>query len=329
MTTASPRWKNRPEGSNWGEFGPDDRLGRLNLLTTERRRAAIAEAREGIAFCLSLPLDIGSGLSPRRKPPSIFAAENDGRPVFNFPFCEQHAGLTDVICDDGVHLYLQYSTQWDSFSHVGSLFDADGDGVAEPCYYNGFPASEPGRSPLGLESMAATGVQGRGVLIDLHRHFGDARTHVGHEALERVMREDGVSVETGDLVCIHTGFAQRLLEMGRKPDVEKLRGTGAVLDSRDPKLLDWVRDCGLAVLVADNHAVEERIPAPPAGYRGALLPLHELCLFKLGIHLGELWHLTPLAAWLAAHRRSRFLLTAPPLRLPGAVGSPATPVATV
>jgi hypothetical protein len=42
-----------------------------------------------------------------------------------------------------------------------------------------------------------------------------------------------------------------------------------------------------------------------------------------------MWHLTPLAAWLRAHKRNRFLLTAPPLRLPGAVGSPATPVATV
>jgi hypothetical protein len=45
--------------------------------------------------------------------------------------------------------------------------------------------------------------------------------------------------------------------------------------------------------------------------------------------LGELWLLTPLADWLRANRRYRFLLTAPPLRLPGAVGSPATPVATV
>ena len=35
------------------------------------------------------------------------------------------------------------------------------------------------------------------------------------------------------------------------------------------------------------------------------------------------------ADWLRAHNRSRFLLTAPPLRLPGAVGSPDTPVATV
>jgi len=55
----------------------------------------------------------------------------------------------------------------------------------------------------------------------------------------------------------------------------------------------------------------------------------EHCLFKLGVHLGELWHLTPLADWLRAHGRHRFLLTAPPLRLPGAVGSPTTPVATV
>lgn len=33
----SQRWKNRPEGSNWGDFGPDDQLGRMNLITPERR----------------------------------------------------------------------------------------------------------------------------------------------------------------------------------------------------------------------------------------------------------------------------------------------------
>ena len=44
------------------------------------------------------------------------------------------------------------------------------------------------------------------------------------------------------------------------------------------------------------------------------------------IHKG---YLTELADHLRAEGRNRFLLTAPPLRLPGAVGSPATPVATV
>lgn len=50
---------------------------------------------------------------------------------------------------------------------------------------------------------------------------------------------------------------------------------------------------------------------------------------NLGIIWGELWYLTDLAYYLKEHQRSRFLLTAPPLRLPGAAGSPVTPIATV
>ena len=33
MSTPNPRWTQRPAGSTWGDFGPDDQLGRLNLLT--------------------------------------------------------------------------------------------------------------------------------------------------------------------------------------------------------------------------------------------------------------------------------------------------------
>src|SRR5262247_3061593 len=74
------RWSVRPDGSNWGDFGADDQIGRLNLITPERRRAAAAEVREGIAFCLSLPLEIGPGLNPGRHPPRLTAAVRDGRP---------------------------------------------------------------------------------------------------------------------------------------------------------------------------------------------------------------------------------------------------------
>jgi hypothetical protein len=72
------------------------------------------------------------------------------------------------------------------------------------------------------------------------------------------------------------------------------------------------------------------LPARPATtHFHASHPLHDLCLFRLGVYLGELWLLSPLADWLAANGRNRFLLTAPPLRLPRAVGSPVSPVATV
>ena len=68
-----PRWRQRPEGSNWGDFGPDDQLGRLNLLGTDAVRRGVAEVREGQAFALSLPLDYpgGSDLNPNRRPPVL------------------------------------------------------------------------------------------------------------------------------------------------------------------------------------------------------------------------------------------------------------------
>jgi hypothetical protein len=151
---------------------------------------------------------------------------------------------------------------------------------------------------------------------------------VGYDDLMRVLEQDKVTVEEGDMVCLHTGFAELLLGMNKKPDAAVLEHSCAALDGRDWKLLDWITESGLAVLIADNYAVEA-MPARPGEGCCAALPLHEHCLFKLGVHLGELWHLTPLARWLRGHDRYRFLLTAPPLRLPGAVGSPATPVATV
>ena len=61
-------------------------------------------------------------------------------------------------------------------------------------------------------------------------------------------------------------------------------------------------------------------------YRTALKALRKGATWSSGETLPDE---NALAEWLKAHRRSAFLLTAPPLRLPGAVGSPACPIATV
>jgi hypothetical protein len=340
------RWKNRPTGSTWGDFGADDQLGRLNLITTEKVLQGVAEVKVGKSFCLSLPLDYpgGNALNPLRYPPRYFARGRNDKHNYNFPLAQRNPDFTDVVSDDAVLLYTQYSTQWDSLAHVGSLFDADGDGVPEPVYYNGWRAGEHIKGPsgdahdglvegsyahaLGIERMAETTVQGRAVLIDLQRRYGNKRVMVGYDDLMSICREDGIEVEPGDMVALYTGFADVVLSMGREPDPERLANACAVLDGRDPKLLQWITDSQLSVLIADNYAVEG-YPAREATGQCAALPLHEHCLFKLGVHLGELWYLSELAAWLREHGRSRFLLTAPPLRLPGAVGSPVTPVATV
>ncbi|MBL8699577.1 MAG: cyclase family protein [Alphaproteobacteria bacterium] len=348
--TKSPRWKRRPEGSNWGEFGPDDQLGRLNLLTPEKVKQGVAEVREGLTFCLSLPLDLPGGnvLNPGRHPPVLRPTRRNGRACFLYAASLDAPDRTDVINDDLAVIHLQYSTQWDSFAHNGQMFDADDDGVAEMVFYNGYragreivwpsnaagafddadPTLTSAARAVGVDTMAAHGIQGRGVMIDLHAHVGDARQRIDYDALMRILERDRVEVERGDMVCLHTGFARLVLEMGGRPDGERLRRSGAVIHGRDPRLLRWITDTGLVALLADNYAVEE-LPGPDQQGAAAFAPLHEHCLFKLGIPLGELWFLTDLANWLRAHRRNRFLLTAPPLRLPGAVGSPATPVATV
>src|SRR5688572_8344566 len=185
------RWKRKPAGSNWGEFGPDDQRGRMNLVTREKVLQGIAEVKEGLTFCLSLPLDYPGGiaLNPRRSPPRLAATLRDGKQNFCYPLSADNPDLTDVVCDDIVLLTLQYSTQWDSFAHIGGRFDADGDGKPEIVFYNGFRAGEDIRPAvekkssepwaryegtearaLGIQNLAEHGAQGRGVLIDLHAH---------------------------------------------------------------------------------------------------------------------------------------------------------------
>jgi len=334
------RFKRRPHGSNWGDFGDDDQLGRLNLITREARLLAAGEIREGRSFCLSLPLDFPGGrvLAPHRFPPEIRPTQRHGRNYFNYPLANEGA-FADCGCDDQVLLCTQYSTQWDSLSHIGRLFDVDGDGTRELTYYNGHVAdidvvapaarkSSPG-TKLGIETIAEACVQGRGVLVDIAAHLGHERRYVGYDDLMQVVDAQQVVIERGDLLCLHTGFADVVLQMNRQPDPALLARSCAVLDGSDGRLLQWISDSGIAALIADNYAVEG-IPSRATGNNEEeFVPLHVHCLFKLGLPLGELWYLTELADWLRNHKRTRFFLTAPPLRLPGAVGSPVTPVATV
>ena len=349
------RWKQRPPGSTWGDWGNDDELGRINLLTPEKVLQGVREVEAGISFCLSLPLDFpgGTALNQRRHPPVLAPTEDmkgNAATFYNVHMSEMadfgDPKYVDVWADDAVTLSLQYSTQWDSLAHVGAEFDADADGVEEAVYYNGYRAGGDLVGPtqdaagdgaghrcfarhLGLEHMAFHGVQGRGVLVDLAHHLGHDWRGVNRKMLEEIMAADDVVVEPGDILLLHTGFATKVLEWNRQPDPVQIHRMCTWLDARDATLLEWIAESKISALVADNYAVEGLVGKDRDPSRHSFLPIHHLCLFKLGVPLGEMWYLHELASWLRAHHRSRFLLTAPPLRLPGAVGSPTTPIATV
>ncbi len=253
----------------------------------------------------------------------------------------------DVWADDVVTLSLQYSTQWDSLAHVGAEFDADGDGVEEAVYYNGYRAGvdlvgpqarRRGRRrqpPLASPTTSAwstwRSTACRGEASSSTSPTTSATTGAGSTAttLEEIMAADNVVVEPGDMLLLHTGFATEVLAMNRDPDPVKIHTMCTYLDARDESLLEWIAESQISALVADNYAVEGLLGKDRDPSRHSFLPIHHLCLFKLGVPLGEMWYLHELASWLREHDRSRFLLTAPPLRMPGVVGSPVTPVATV
>lgn len=96
------RWKVAPPASNWGEFGPDDQLGRMNPVGRTKLMQGIAEVKEGRTFCLSLPLDYpgGQALNPRRLAPQKFATLRDGKSAgvqgFCWSYSTEEPTLTDV-----------------------------------------------------------------------------------------------------------------------------------------------------------------------------------------------------------------------------------------
>ena len=141
------------------------------------------------------------------------------------------------------------------------------------------------------------------------------------------MAADNVVVEPGDMLLLHTGFATKVLEWNKNPT--RWRSTACA-----PGSTRGTRRCWSGSPTRRSRRwwpTTTRSKGWSAGARPkhSLLPIHNLCLFRLGVPLGEMWYLHELAAWLREHNRSRFLLTAPPLRMPGIVGSPLTPIATV
>ncbi len=166
-------------------------------------------------------------------------------------------------------------------------------------------------------------------MVNLKAAYGTQYRPISRDDLLRAMDAQRVEVRTGDFLLLYTGLDRMILDREASGQDTPLNMTGCALDGRDEALLQWIIDSGISAICSDNIAIEALdlilSPEPPP----IRLPVHDLCLFRQGIFLGELWYLEQLAQWLSERGRHAFLLTAPPLRLPGSVGSPVTPIATV
>ncbi|WP_162606509.1 cyclase family protein [Jiangella asiatica] len=308
------RRSDAPAGSSWGLLGD---LGTIGLLTADRVRQAASCVVTGQVYNLDYPVN---AFDP---PPSATR-----RPTRHHVFQKRPTHRDDYLDS----FYLQGTSQIDGLRHQGH---------PDHGFYNGAPAEElvAGKGPLGIDSWAEHGIVGRGVLLDVDRHLR-ARRGVGldhatgesfaHELLDTVADAQGVELRRGDIVMLRTGWARyyfdEMTEAQRQSLPTALRCSGL---AQSGAALAWLWDRGIALLAADNVAVEV-VPSIAAQEFTKVSPdrrLHPPVIALLGMPLGELWRLDHLAEACARDGRYDMLVVASPLNLPGGVGSPANAVA--
>jgi kynurenine formamidase len=296
---------------NWGRWGSDDQRGTLNHIGPETLQRAVGNVRSGKLFNLGLNFDRdGPQLGLRRFNPKLYVIEL-GRPLNP----ERPNG--GCFSDDVIHMPLQAATQWDALGHVHY------DGVL----YNNCNAcdvlSVEGTARNAIHHLAMPGIMSRGVLLDIARLKGVDELPVDYAItpadLDAACVAQGVTIETGDVVLVRTGHIRRFTVQGNRAAFNGLQ-PGVRTDCAG-----WLHDHSVAAIAADNLAVEI---IPPGMAKSEMpLPFHMLALRDMGCPLGEMFHLEALAQDCAADGQYTFLLSAPPLAITGAFGSPVNPLA--
>ncbi len=297
--------------SNWGRWGQDDERGALNYIDEEKVRLAAQLVRRGAVFSLQLPLDDQgpqTGAFGRVNPIHQMVATGTDHVAGRQPY-----GPGWGFADDSLFLFLQGGSQWDALSHV----------FRDGRMYNGYPATEVGSQGAarnGIENVPALAT--RGVLLDVPRALDRASLEpgeaIGPDLLDRVCDAQGVTVGRGDVVLVRTGdMAQR---RGRPGWDGYAAGDAPGLSLSSAP---WLAEHEVAGVASDTWGIEVR----PNEIPGSFQPLHLVLLVSMGLMLGEIWHLDELAEDCAEDGTYEFLLVAPPLVIPGAVGSPVNPQA--
>jgi kynurenine formamidase len=290
--------------SNWNRWGPEDQRGTLNLITPERRRAALGSVRSGRT--VSCARDLVPGLMPYAR--GATAVEFDMvRSGADAP-PDAAAGASEHL---GMVFHGRYVTHLDSLAHV---FDRGR-------LYNEVDAREV--SPAGTRTHAVTvaseGIVTRGVLLDAARHRGVTEladgTPVEADELDAIARAQGVTPRPGDAVLLRTGHGARVAAW--RPGDAPLTGYAGWA----PSCLPWLHRHDAAVAGADT--AQDPLPAP-ADVR---YELHVTGIVRLGLWLLDNCDLEELAAACESERRWDFLFVIAPLRLAGGTGSPVNPIA--
>ncbi len=288
------------ELSNWGRWGKEDQLGAINLITPAKRKQAAALVKEGVSVSLAHDVE------------KERAADNSN------PF--QHT-MTLTGANPASQFSLDaYSVNYHGYAHTH--LDALCHVFYQGKMYNGFSQEEVTQKGAGRLSIInlKQGVFTRGILIDVARlksvPYLEPETPIYAEDLEAWEKKAGVKVSSGDVIFIRTGRWARRAAVGPWDVSRHSAGLHA-------SCARWLKERGVAILGSDAAS-----DVVPSRVEGVSLPIHQLVLVALGIHIFDNCDLEAISEAAAKRNRWEFLLTAAPLAVPGGTGSPLNPIAT-
>ena len=293
---------------NWypSRFGKDDTLGALNLITPDTILKALHLVKHGKVYDLSHILDQDMpvpGFHGAFFANTQYTLENGvewhdrviGKMSNGYSAQNMRLAISD---HSGTHI--------DQLNHVGQMQEN-----GEFLVYNGIRNLDIidtfGTRRLGAEGMPP--IIARGVLIDMARHHGVDFLPVGHAIqpadLDAALGVQGIKVEPGDVVLVHTGWGKHWNDAEKALSGEPGLGKACAEWAVAHDIICW----GLDQFATDPIPFE---------FPGEALPMHIAMLTKAGIRLIENVRMTEIVD----AQVYEFLIIAAPLKIRGATGSP-------
>src|SRR5579859_3006646 len=292
------------ELSNWGRWGNDDELGAANLITTAKRKQALALAKEGLT--ISLAHDVVQ--EKAADAPNILERTLGNVTATGTADRYQYTGTYHGV----IHSHLDA---------VDCHMMVDGKG------YNGRSMEDinaAGGCPKGNINALKDGVVTRAILFDGTRLPGKATpqgwlepgTAIHREDLEALEKLERVKVSAGDVILLYTGRWKRRAALGPWPNTTGFAGYHA-------DVAYFLKERGVSFIGGDgpNDVSPTGLPATVTN------PLHRLALVAMGVDIFDNLDFERAVEQARRLNHYEFLFVAAPLRVEKGTGSPLNPLA--
>ena len=291
---------------NWGRWGKNDTRGTLNYITPEHVKNAASYVRSGRTVSMAIPINKTAG-PDNPKPPIHHITRNHD---IDLPQGEPHFAMD----------FFGSECHGDCHTHIDALCHVSYGGKL----YNGRPASSV--TSLGPEIMDITeyahGIVGKGVLLDIPRLRGvkwlEPGEAVAADELIAAEKEQGVSLNEGDIFVFRTGLHRRRVELGPWDNGYDGEGKPGLHVDTIPLLHE--RRVSAFLPDGDGETV-------PCNVENMAYPIHTLQITAMGMACADSLQCEELVTVCEGEKRWEFMVIAAPLRLPGGTGTLFNPIA--